>query len=142
MLPPKPSKNAQIPQLKQARTQGKIAYFRQTKLIVKDRPVRSSDQPRNDESLITRLGKMTTQGHSRDVAADGGVAQVTTPIDAATASDDSRMDTAGSNEKSRDAAYPSLPPPVAGIPRGAPAPSLSQVQDTTTRKSLRRNNSR
>ena len=32
-------KNSQMPQMKQARAAGKIAYFRHTKLIVKDRPV-------------------------------------------------------------------------------------------------------
>ena len=54
-------KKAQMPQLKQARAQGKIAFFRHTKLIVKE-PSMRSDLPRNGETLTAGSGHLTTHG--------------------------------------------------------------------------------
>ncbi|KAK3889420.1 hypothetical protein Pcinc_006584 [Petrolisthes cinctipes] len=57
-------KNAQMPQLKQARAQGKVAYFKYTKLIIKESPVRGISRPRN-ETLTVRPGRTQGWGRSR-----------------------------------------------------------------------------
>ncbi|KAK3881913.1 hypothetical protein Pcinc_010282 [Petrolisthes cinctipes] len=58
-----------MPQLKQARAQGKVAYFRYTKLIIKESPVRGISRPRN-ETLTVGPGR--TQGRAGVAAEDGG----------------------------------------------------------------------
>lgn len=67
-------KNAQMPQLKQARAQGKIAFFRHTKLIVRDSPVRVTAEP----------GRQITPGGTGVAAGDGG-AQAPAAVAAAAA---------------------------------------------------------
>ncbi|KAK3890961.1 hypothetical protein Pcinc_005128 [Petrolisthes cinctipes] len=61
--------NAQMPQLKQARAHGKVAYFRYTKLFIKESPVRGICRPRN-ETLTVGPGR--TQGGAGVAAEDGG----------------------------------------------------------------------
>lgn len=138
-------KNAQMPQLKQARAQGKIAFFRHTKLIVKESPTRGSNMSRHKETLTAGPGHLTTQGEARD-AADNDGAQAPaadTAADAvkaaAGAGDSSRVGAAGT---SVGAALPSSPLPNADYsqPPGELASSLPQAHDTVTRKSTRRNN--
>lgn len=60
-------KNAQMPQLKQARAEGKIAYFRHTKLIVKDRLV--AQKPSVTQTSVNE----TSSTPDRDQQQNGGV---------------------------------------------------------------------
>ncbi|MPC89051.1 hypothetical protein E2C01_083979 [Portunus trituberculatus] len=58
-------KNAQMPQLKEARAQGKTAYFKYTKLIIKDSSDQGRSQPMNTESVNVEPVHQSTQGQSR-----------------------------------------------------------------------------
>lgn len=130
-------KNAQMPKLKQARAQGKIAFFRHTKLIVKEPPTRGSNVPRNNETLTAEPGHLTTHGGARDTP-DG----VREPAAAAAAG----KAAAGAGDRGREGAAGSgvgavLPTPNADYPQpqGELASSLPQAQDSVTRKSARIN---
>ena len=77
-------KRAQMPQLKQARSEGKIAYFRHTKLIIKERTndgaARGGQQSKEDAGDAKDISKMMTgdtkDGSQRGTTTVGDVALV------------------------------------------------------------------
>ena len=99
-------KNTQMPELKQARARGKIAYFRHTKLIIKEATDRRSVQPRENKS-----GQRTAD-------ANNGVGAAVT---------------AGTSGESVAAAFPPLSQPGAARSQEEHALSLSEAKDTGTR---------
>lgn len=64
-------KNAQMPQLKQARAQGKVAFFRYTRLIVRDSTTRGESQPGRSQG---GTGVAAVDGGSRAPAAAAATA--------------------------------------------------------------------
>lgn len=109
-------KNAQMPQLKQARAEGKIAFFRHTKLIVKESPTRGTNMSRHETQTV--------------VPDDGAQA----PAAAAARAEDADGALSTSVEDGK-AGFPPLPQS-----QGALASSHPQTQDTVLRKSSRKNN--
>lgn len=63
-------KNAQMPQMKQARAMGKIAYFRHTKLIVKDKPANRESSAVHPS--VSGAPSSSAHDHPRDAGAVGG----------------------------------------------------------------------
>ena len=93
-------KNAQMPQLKQARAQGKIAFFRHTRLIIKERP-------NEDEGRMPRQAR--TEG-PREMARGGDASR------SETASGEVVVEVAGAWSSAVKADPPSLPSPRADGP--------------------------
>lgn len=104
-------KNAQLPQLKQARAEGKVAFFRHTKLIIRDSPTRGSNVPHQNETPT--------------VEPDDGTRAPATAAAAATETAEE-----GGGASGGDAAFPPLPQPQT-------AATHSQTQDNALRKSSR-----
>ncbi len=113
-------KNAQMPLMKQARAAGKIAYFRHTKLIVKDR-------------LVTEAPSSLFRGQQQDVDAStarrrGSLTDGATSEDEATVSG-ARVQGGGVGGAREVQAYPPLTPQAgpAGSPATRPSPHSHAV---------------
>ena len=78
-------RKAQLPQLKQARSEGKVAYFRHTRLIVKERPsgTGTSGFTRGTEASTTsglQVGSTEEGAGSSDVVMSTEVSTVVEPV--------------------------------------------------------------
>lgn len=145
-------KNAQMPQLKQARASGKIAYFRHTKLIVKDRPV--TGQPSVSEAPSTPDRDQQQQHKDASEALDGTANEDRDAVDGARYRSGGGQERAGvvqaSSSLADPAVFPPLPPSAgrAGSPaarasphsrsQGAASPPRSQEVKKNPKRNAKR----
>ncbi|XP_050704468.1 uncharacterized protein LOC126989892 [Eriocheir sinensis] len=110
-------KNAQMPLLKQARAQGKVAFFRHTKLIIKDK---------TSDVGVDRMRQSTGTAGVRGVAG-AGVRAEPGPA-AAAAAGGVVVEVAGAWAGAGNGPFPTLPAPL----RDGPAPCSSPSTPATT----------
>lgn len=107
-------KQSQIPLMKQARLQGKVAYFRNTKLIIKDRMNQHSSASNEsaDAASSGAGGAPAGSGSTDPAAAEGGAS---TSARAATNYTDCASNSADGGVGPKGTVSPSTPADVAGI---------------------------
>lgn len=118
-------KNAQMPQLKQARAQGKIAYFRHTKLIIKERTNKDAEN---------RMQQQTSAEGAQGVTGDK-IASKPEP-----ASGEVVVEVAGAWSSARNADLPTLPSPRLDgpPPRSSSTAASSPAASTQSKKKFLR----
>ena len=141
-----------MPQLKQARASGKIAYFKHTKLIVKDRPV--TGQPSVSEAPSTSDRDQQQQHKDASEALDGTANEDRDAVDGARYRSGGGQERAGvvqaSSSLADPAVFPPLPPSAgrAGSPaarasphsrsQGAASPPRSQEVKKNPKRNAKR----
>lgn len=126
-------KNAQMPLLKQAKAQGKIAFFRRTKLVIRERyngggAAGGQRQTSGERQTAERLDTM------RD-GTEGGVRSASTTVGGVV-----EVQVAGTWSDGNEGMFPSLPTPVGSRaqPRTVPSASPLRKQDKKTLRSSAR----
>ncbi|KAK3892147.1 hypothetical protein Pcinc_003983 [Petrolisthes cinctipes] len=141
-------KNAQMPQLKQAKAQGKVAFFRHTKLIIRERynvgaAAGRGRQPTGDTDEGT-AASASTRGQQTvgDAGAVGGVERgARGSAQSGSATDRGVVDVqvAGTWPDGKEEGFPSLPTPHSGVSRllshSASGASPQRKQDKITLRS-------
>ncbi|KAK3889136.1 hypothetical protein Pcinc_006877 [Petrolisthes cinctipes] len=139
-------KNAQMPQLKQAKAQGKVAFFRRTKLIIRERynvgaAAGRGQQPTGvtDKGTAASVRGQQTVG---DAGAVGGVERgARGSAQSGSATDRGVVDVqvAGTWSDGKEEGFPSLPTPHSGVSRllshSASGASPQRKQDKITLRS-------
>ncbi|KAK3871051.1 hypothetical protein Pcinc_023786 [Petrolisthes cinctipes] len=138
-------KNAQMPQLKQTKAQGKVAFFRHTKLIIRERynvgaAAGRGRQPTGDGTAASA----STRGQQTvgDAGAVGGVERgARGSAQSGSATDRGIVDVqvAGTWSDGKEEGFPSLPTPRSGVSRrlshSASGASPQRKQDKITLRS-------
>ncbi len=128
-------KNAQMPQLKQARAEAKMTYFTYTKLIMKGRLITQKpsvnvapsnlDREQQDMDEATLRNRELLDATTRTVAEDGAA------VDGADAQGGDGLErTSAVHISSTAQAFPPLPPPTGcvGLPGAASLPHSEEVR--------------